>query len=90
MSKCDINKVAKQTSGWVFSCKFAAYLQNTAASVNYSNNYSKFRYPTLTKILVCWLVERYHMVTKYIPCSTRVVLLNKTSVSWLGRTKLLK
>ena len=24
--KCDFNKVAKQN--WVFSCKFAAYLQN--------------------------------------------------------------
>ena len=34
MSKCDFNKVAKQlywnrTSAWVFSCKFAAYFQNT-------------------------------------------------------------
>ena len=34
MSKCDFNKVAKQlywnhTSAWVFSCKFAAYLQST-------------------------------------------------------------
>ena len=36
MSKCDFNKVAKQlqlywnrTSVWVFSCKFAAYFQNT-------------------------------------------------------------
>ena len=33
MPKCDFNKVAKQlywnhTSAWVFSCKFAAYLQN--------------------------------------------------------------
>ena len=26
MLKCDFNKVAKQ---WVFSCKFAAYFQNT-------------------------------------------------------------
>ena len=34
MSKFDLNKVAKQlyrnhTSAWVFSCKFAAYFQNT-------------------------------------------------------------
>ena len=34
MPKCDFNKVAKQlnwnhTSAWVFSCKFAAYFQNT-------------------------------------------------------------
>ena len=34
MPKCDLNKVAKQlylnrTSAWVFSCKFAAYFQNT-------------------------------------------------------------
>ena len=35
MPKCDFNKVAKQlywnsTSAWVFSCKFAAYFQNTS------------------------------------------------------------
>ena len=49
MPKCDFNKVAKQlywdrTLAWVFSCKFAAYFQNTfslehlwvAASVNKS------------------------------------------------------
>ena len=34
MPKCDFNKVAKQrylnpTLGWFFSCKFAAYFQNT-------------------------------------------------------------
>ena len=34
MPKCEFNKVAKQlywnrTSAWVFSCKFAAYFQNT-------------------------------------------------------------
>ena len=34
MPKCDVNKVSKQlywnrTSAWVFSCKFAAYFQNT-------------------------------------------------------------
>ena len=34
MPKCDFNKVALQlywnhTSAWVFSCKFAAYFQNT-------------------------------------------------------------
>ena len=34
MPKCDINKLALQlfwnrTSAWLFSCKFAAYLQNT-------------------------------------------------------------
>ena len=34
MPKCDYNKVALQlycnhTSAWVFSCKFAAYFQNT-------------------------------------------------------------
>ena len=36
MPKCDFNKVSKQlqlwwnrTSAWVFSCKFAAYFQNT-------------------------------------------------------------
>ena len=47
--KCDFDKVAKQiywdhTSAWVFSCKFAAYFQNTfcyehlrtAASGNFS------------------------------------------------------
>ena len=27
--KYDFNKVAKHTSAWVFSCKFAAYFQNT-------------------------------------------------------------
>ena len=55
--------------------------------VNYSSNYSKFRnvlYPTLTKILVCWLVERCHMVTEYISCSTGIVLSNKTSIIGLG------
>ena len=35
MPKCDFNKVAKNlywnyTSAWVFSCKFAAYFQNTS------------------------------------------------------------
>ena len=35
MPKCDFNKVAKQlysnrTLAWVFSCKFAAYFQNTS------------------------------------------------------------
>ena len=34
MPKCEFNKVAKQlyqnyTSAWVFSCKFAAYFQNS-------------------------------------------------------------
>ena len=29
MPKCDFNKVAKHISAWVFSCKFAAYFQNT-------------------------------------------------------------
>ena len=29
MPKCDFNKVANHTSAWVFSCKFAAYFQNT-------------------------------------------------------------
>ena len=34
MSKCGFNKVGKElywnhTSAWVFSCKFAAYFQNT-------------------------------------------------------------
>ena len=34
MPKCDFNKVGLQlygnhTSAWVFSCKFAAYFQNT-------------------------------------------------------------
>ena len=37
MPKCDFNKVALQlywnrTSAWVFSCKFAAYFQNTFSS----------------------------------------------------------
>ena len=37
MPKCDINKIALQlycnrTSAWVFSCKFAAYFQNTFSS----------------------------------------------------------
>ena len=63
-------------------------INNLESVVNYSNNYSKFRdvfYPTLTKILVYWLDERcQEMVTEYIPCSTRVALLNKTSVNGLG------
>ena len=30
MSKCDFNKVyLNHTSTWLFSCKFAAYFQNT-------------------------------------------------------------
>ena len=29
MAKCDFKKVALHTSSWVFSCKFAAYFQNT-------------------------------------------------------------
>ena len=34
MPKCDFNKAdlqlySNQTSAWVFSCKFAAYFQNT-------------------------------------------------------------
>ena len=34
MSKCEFNRLTKQlywnrTSAWVFSCKFAAYFQNT-------------------------------------------------------------
>ena len=37
MPKCDFYKVAKQVfknhmSAWVFSCKFAAYFQNTFKS----------------------------------------------------------
>ena len=63
-------------------------INNLESVVNYSNNYSEFRdvfYPTLTKILVYWLDERcQEMVTEYIPCSTRVALLNKTSVNGLG------
>ena len=36
MPKCDFNKVTNQlywnqTSGWVFSCKFAAYFQNNVS-----------------------------------------------------------
>ena len=27
--KCDFNKIAQHTFTWVFSCKFAAYFQNT-------------------------------------------------------------
>ena len=46
LPKCDFNKVANLTSAWVFSCKFAAYFQNTffqkhlwmAASELYSNH----------------------------------------------------
>ena len=63
-------------------------INNLESVVNYSNNYSKFRnvfYPTLTKILVYWLDERcQEMITEHIPCSTRVALLNKTSVNGLG------
>ena len=29
MLKCDFNEVANHTWAWVFSCKFAAYFQNT-------------------------------------------------------------
>ena len=29
MPKWDLNKIALNTSTWVFSCKFAAYFQNT-------------------------------------------------------------
>ena len=29
MPKFDFNNVANHTSAWVFSCKFAAYFQNT-------------------------------------------------------------
>ena len=29
MPNCDFNNVAKHISAWVFSCKFAAYFQNT-------------------------------------------------------------
>ena len=29
MPKCDFNKIANHTSAGVFSCKFAAYFQNT-------------------------------------------------------------
>ena len=41
MLKCDFNKVALQlywnhTSEWMFSCKFAAYLQNTFYTINIS------------------------------------------------------
>ena len=28
MPKCDFNKVAEQTSAWMFSCKFVTYFQN--------------------------------------------------------------
>ena len=57
MPKCDFNKVAKlkqlywnRTSAWVFSCKFAAYFQNTffkehlwvAASVNIPGKHSSW------------------------------------------------
>ena len=46
LPKCDFNKVANLTLAWVFSCKFAAYFQNTfsqkhlwmAASELYSNH----------------------------------------------------
>ena len=62
-------------------------INNLESVVNYSNNYSKFRnvfYPTLTKILVYWLDERCQMVNEYIPRSTGVMLLNKTSANGLG------
>ena len=62
-------------------------INNLESVVNYSNNYSKFRnafYPTLTKILVYRLDERCQMVNEYIPRSTGVMLLNKTSANGLG------
>ena len=62
-------------------------INNLESVVNYSNNYSKFRnvfYPTLTKILVYGLDERCQMVNEYIPRSTGVMLLNKTSANGLG------
>ena len=62
-------------------------INNLESVVNYSNNYSKFRnlfYPILTKILVYRLDERCQMVNEYIPRSTGVMLLNKTSANGLG------
>ena len=62
-------------------------INNLESVVNYSNNYSNFRnvfYPTLTKILVYRLDERCQMVNEYIPRSTGVMLLNKTSANGLG------
>ena len=69
MSKCDFNKVLKQlywnhTSAWVFSCKFAAYFQNTfslehfwrAASVKTLGSYTKG--------------------VQFVPCSSLCVLVN--------------
>ena len=67
-------------------------INNLESVVNYSNNYSKFRnlfYPILTKILVYRLDERCQMVNEYIPRSTGVMLLNKTSANGLGGPKFL-
>ena len=67
-------------------------INNLESVVNYSNNYSKFRnlfYPILTKILVYRLDERCQMVNEYIPRSTGVMLLNKTSANGLGGLKFL-
>ena len=74
MPKCDFNKVAKQlywncTSAWVFSCKFAAYFQNTF-SKNISgwlllkSNDSKLLPVSCWKSCRNWLWKLLNFITK--------------------------
>ena len=57
MKKWDFNKVAKQlywncTSAWVFSCKFAAYSQNTFSSEHLWRAASIWFFSDFNKLLV--------------------------------------
>ena len=85
MSKCDFNKVVLQlywnrTSTWVFSCKFAAYFQNTfslehlwrSASVKSLKSWdksSRFGAWAGSKNWICWY---NHLLSFYFKLFTVV------------------
>ena len=57
MPKCDFNKVAKQLNwnhfwAWVFSCKFAAYFQNTFSKKHLRVAASEFRCCIFLKVSI--------------------------------------
>ena len=67
--KCDFNKVAMQlywnrTSAWAFSCKFAAYFQNTFSKEHIWTAASKgriFKALCITTCAVCQCTFIYHV-----------------------------
>ena len=72
MKKCDFNKVAKQfywnhTSAWVFSCKFAAYFQNTFSSEHLRTAASNTRYYWRKAL---FQLRFFHLVNNILVCFT--------------------